>query len=290
MKYKSLISPSEKSLTAIINTDNGQLVGLLQPSDALDYMHGGGRSEDDYKRNTAGWPNSEILMFPIVSASKGNKIVFEGNKYDLDQHGIVRAIKPSISSPQDKNDTMDLSYDYESSQPVDNSIRNKKSAESPKTMALPFSFRFTKSHTVNDALNTVLTIENTSDAAFSYALGWHPAFNPLGNSNEGFFFDAAGNRLMCLDSLVGFTKRDGGLEIFYDGIKYINEKTGEGFKLKSDLGHLMLWAPTTDLFCIEPITEKKEKGTQIDLTPGKSYKNVMMSGHKKTYHVEITPL
>ena len=76
----------------------------------------------------------------------------------------------------------------------------------------------------------------------------------------------------------------------FEDCKYINEKTGEGFKLKSDLGHLMLWAPTTDMFCIEPITEKKEKGTQIDLTPGKSYKNVMMSGHKKTYHVEITPL
>ena len=284
-------------LTAIVNCDNGQLVSLKAFNE--EYMHDGGRASDDPSLikpvkmgldEIPSWNNSEIVMFPIVSSSRDHTVMYNGNKFPLDQHGIVRAMIPEIVRSTLQPDTASVHWNYEAGTQVDNSARHDSKPDSPGYVQLPFGFELVKTFIVNDvSVRTTLAIHNTGDTPFSYALGWHPAFTPQGSTKAGLFYYAKDSQIISLETLA---QREKGSAIMLPGeneVSYFDAISKRGLTVKGDLGSMMLWSPNPKMFCIEPITEKAEKGTLFDLSVPGTYKNSVQPGEQREFTVEIFP-
>ena len=290
-------SAAGQSLTAVINRANGQLVSV----NAFDgeYMHEGGRAFDDpylikpVERNIGGnpsWANSEIVMFPIVSSSLDNTVMYNGKKFPLDQHGIVRAMTPEIVYSDSQPEKATILWKYIAGTQIDNSARNAVKPESPAHMQLPFGFELVKTFIVNDvSVRTTLLVRNTGDNPFSYALGWHPAFIPQGISQAGLFRDSADSSIITLDALAQMAAGRAKVLLGESEVCYDNSITERGLIVKADLGSMMLWSPNARMFCIEPITEKAEKGTHFDLSVPGTYNHSLQPGEQKAFTVEIFP-
>ncbi|HIH32261.1 TPA: hypothetical protein HA235_06145 [Candidatus Woesearchaeota archaeon] len=292
MSY-SLIKDKHSSLTAIINNYNGQLISLNDGKD--EFMHQGGRDKTDPLRNTEGWPNSDLIMFPIVSASKDNVIKYGPHLYPMDQHGIVRAMRPFIKSDESK---IIVKYIYRADTKIDNSLRHKKDPKNPEEMSLPFSFDMEIEYAVDyKLLHTSITVKNISDVAFGYALGKHPAFNSFTDDpKKGRFLDDEDMVIMCSDEFNDDVELnlENLMEISKTGAKVLKNQScaiyvhkNNRITVNSNLGDIMLWSPSKNLFCMEPITGKAKKGTLVDLSPNGTYKNVLNPGEAKRYNITI---
>ncbi|MFA5796641.1 MAG: hypothetical protein WC916_01220 [Candidatus Woesearchaeota archaeon] len=290
MTYIELKDPTNKNaLTAIVNTANGQLFSINHNGD--EYMHAGGRAEDDILRDTRGWSNSELIMFPIVSKSQDNTILYDGKTFPLGQHGIIRAMTPSVEYNENHPEEIDFVYCYTAETSIDNSLRFNKDSTNPQYMTLPIGFKVRKKHIViGDALETRISVENNEDKPFCYALGWHPAFLTHGNSKQGRFYGYGGTHIGSLKKIMEASKSGAHALKDKEYVKYINKETGKGVELETDFGNIMLWSPASHLVCIEPITDKCEKGALIDLSPHESYNHTIYPGEKSEYTTLIRPI
>lgn len=296
MSYTPIID-KKSNVTATINNYNGQLISL---KNIVEYIHPGGRAIEDPLRDVEGWSNSDLTMFPIVSASKNHKIIYDGKTYPLDQHGIIRAMTPSITYDKKTASQVSIKYVYDLLTKIDNSLKHQKDSEKPAYMTLPFGFNLELIHSINDQrLNTAIRVKNNSNNAFCYALGRHPAFKScVENSKKGMFYNIKGDPIMhkdnsnknvplTLDILLEISKVSAKFLENQNYVLFYNEEEDSGIELQSDLESIMLWSPNKSLFCMEPITEKLEKGSVIDLSPKGSYKNILAPGEEKKYSMEI---
>lgn len=297
LSSRNVPSCADQSLTAVINRANGQLVSLKMFNE--EYMHCGGRALDDpcvvqSQREVVGrnpsWPNSEIVMFPIVNSSLDNTVTYNGKKFPLDQHGIVRAMTPEIVHDSSQPEKATVLWKYLAETQVDNSARSALKPESPAHMQLPFSFELIKTFVINDtSLRTTLLVRNTGDNAFSYALGWHPAFTSQGNSYAQIFYDSEDKEIITLEDLARMETGLAKILLGETNVLHDNTFTSRRLIVRGALGSTMLWSPNSGMFCIEPITEKAEKGTPVDLSVSGTYKNSLKPGEQKEWTVEIIP-
>lgn len=119
------------------------------------------------------WASHSPILFPVVGAVRDNKVVINGEWYDMNKHGFVR---PENFELCDSNDTM-LEYLYTSND------MTKKS--------YPFDFAFkAKFEVAEQSVKVTYTVENTGDTDMPFFVGGHPGFNvPFPSDAESVLTD-----------------------------------------------------------------------------------------------------
>jgi len=297
MKNKYIVL-NDSGITALINPLNGQLVSLFLRRELI---HPGGRFSDDPKKDIDGWANSGLIMFPIVSASKDNVISYDGKKYALDQHGMIRSLVPICSLTNDvklKMKTINrciVKYHYKKNAKVNNIkyVKNKDTKSiNPKVMHLPFSFDLSEEYYINakeKRLEITTSIKNTSKKTFCYALGRHPAFIlDSNNYMDCAFYDSNGKEVITLPKLIELSKASA---YIMHGVKSViahDNHSKKGVRVWTDFGNIMLWSPKENMFCIEPITDRVgNNDIELDLSSRGSYRDLLYPDKTKKYHTMI---
>ena len=190
-----------------------------------------------------------------------------------------------------------ITYEYNKGESIDNSLRHQQNPLVPKEMYLPFGFSLSKKIWINSEsmIKVELTVENTGDLRFNYALGWHPAFLTNGDPKRGRFRNMYGVKVDDIENLVETSKTGAHHIPEIRSIFYRNNETRRGIELGKNFDGCMLWAPNKDMFCIEPLTDKREKGALIDLSsryyekPENSYNRFIAPGQRDVYSMYIRP-
>jgi hypothetical protein len=278
-KHLDYIILKDSDITATINPSNGQLISLFI---GRELIHPGGRFEDDPKRNVDGWSNSGLIMFPIVGASKDNSIIYDGKSYPLDQHGILRSMTPVCNA--EKKHCI-VQYIYTKNTRIKN-IKYCNDKIHPEYLALPFSFEVSEKYLINKKerrLEITTSIKNNSDKQFSYALGRHPAFIAI--KDMMIYIDEM--EKLDMQQLMHESKTGIGAYIVRGATNVLACNKQLGVKLWTDFGSIMLWSPKENMFCIEPITDRKENDVILDLSSKGSYDKILRPKETKKYHTYI---
>lgn len=241
-----VIELKNDSLTARINADNWQLFSL--ELDETEFMWGGGKPEElKTEEEKQGWPNSGIVMFPIVGRADDDRITIDGTQYPMTQHGVSRHLPSTLVQRSDKR--VGLLQLYQ----ADTDIKTPKI-----TCVFPFDFSLYREFILRDGFLTFrVNIVNECARDFPYAVGWHPAFRvPLGDSYiEYIYYQCIGKGLR--KHFIGEIKEEsktGALVLPHiNEVKYVS---GIGrVTVSSDFGHMQIWSPEgQNLICLEPIT------------------------------------
>jgi galactose mutarotase-like enzyme len=211
------------ALTAAINPRNQQLVSLQK--NGVEYMHGGGKPENE---RDPGWPNSEIIMFPIVGPALDGKIHTPKGTIPMGQHGIVRYLPFTLTHATQNEATYTLHYAANDAVPT-------PKGETP----WPYSFSIEKKYTLTDnGLEFLARVTNESGEPMPYMFGWHPAFR----------FDSLNQTLNELPLAIVRQAQPA-------VIVASNYVSTRGLSVRSNCSHTMLWCPSEgQLFCIEPVS------------------------------------
>ena len=116
------------------------------------------------------WGSYAPNLFPIIGALKDHTYLFEGKKYKLPKHGIIRHNKNITLVEHTKNSlTFGLTYS-------DASLK-----------IYPFKFEFLITYRLQDNTIEVLhTVKNLGDNTMFFSVGGHPAFKCPVFDNENY--------------------------------------------------------------------------------------------------------
>lgn len=113
-----------------------------------------------WQGDPAYWPSYSPILFPVVGAVRDNKVMINGEWFDMNKHGFVR---PENFELCHSSDTM-LEYLYSSND------MTKKS--------YPFDFDFKVKFEVSESsVKVTYTVKNTGDKEMPFFVGGHPGFN-----------------------------------------------------------------------------------------------------------------
>jgi galactose mutarotase-like enzyme len=170
-------------LTAKFNPLGAEWTSLISKKNGIEYI---------WQASPDVWPRHAPNLFPIVGKVANNSFTYQGQTYEIGQHGFAR----------------DLSFEVESAS-NDQLVFLLRS--SPETLKLyPFDFEFRVIYYLkNDGVRIVYSVKNPSATNILwFSVGAHPAFNiPLGNGgNFSDYYIAFSDK-----ETVGRYKIDGGL-------------------------------------------------------------------------------
>jgi galactose mutarotase-like enzyme len=145
-------------LTATINDKGAELTSLKGP-DGTEYL---------WQAKKEVWPRHAPVLFPIVGRLKNNKYFYEGNEYELGQHGFAR----------------DMKFHRETASGNSCSYRLSSSDETLKNY--PFEFILQISYTLTgNTLQTEYIVHNPAAHTLIASIGAHPGFRcPLGQDEN----------------------------------------------------------------------------------------------------------
>lgn len=276
------ISDRSGKTSAKINLGNSQMFSLKHKG--MEFMWGGGRlDEDKIPAEKSGWQNSEIIMFPIVGASKSGRVIIEGKEYPMGQHGTARHAGFMLSSHTGSTATFIQTYH----------ARDKVGGQGYAS-SFPFDYRIKKTYSVGTAaLMFAVEIANLSERPMPYAIGWHPAFLTFPDQPREHFV-----RVMSAETSVP--------QIYY--IDTIKERSKNGsivesssaaeyscplgtISVESHLGYIQLWSPEgQSQVCVEPISARPDPNYDGELSEKQGYKTLLARATEEfTFRVGITP-
>lgn len=268
------------NLEVKVNLDNGQLISLKMND--FEYFHNGG--ENSYSGR--GWKNSEIIPFPIFGPPIDQQAEVKGEIFFLEQHGISRYLDWELL--KSKKDMITLIQKYDSKK-----IPNPKYStnnEHPKYLTwIPFTLE--KTFELKDrTLVCTLKLINNSNSDMPYMLGWHPAFDMLGEAEDGKFFKDDGKSIADMKKVVLESNSPPVTALVKEGINAITYKnSGKEIRVSSeDFDNIMIWSPNINsgMFCIEHLSK-------IPIHDGsKHFDNIeefelLKSNESKTYSINI---
>ena len=115
------------------------------------------------------WARHAPVLFPIVGKLKDNFFVFEGNRYELPQHGFARDMKFELTEHSTSTCTFEINANTET--------KNN----------FPFEFRFQINYQLlENKLITTYKIFNPSAKPIFFSVGAHPGFNCPLLPNENY--------------------------------------------------------------------------------------------------------
>lgn len=247
-----------------VTLDAGELTGYSVKGH--EYVH---------QKGSPGWGSSDTEMFPIIGPTAKAKFQVQTPR-DIaiqDQHGLLREMDYELVSQGDTGAT--FRKEYRARTPVRNSKYPEKSNR--EYLFWTYDFGFQKQFSLTDeGLEITFTVSGERDTP--YMLGYHPAFK-LYSENPKII---AGKRTIFLDEIMEVGDR--ALEV--PNCEEILLKDKKELRIKTEgFGNFMLWSPTSNMVCIEPITFYPYAVEQGNLHAGFQY----LGDGVKPYRVRITP-
>ena len=260
---------------ALVNSDNGQLVSLKE--EGVEFMHDGGRSDSE----DSAWRASEITCFPIFGRSNNHQVVFSGQTYDVDQHGLSRALPWKVVEYFHEGVTLDQFYRGD---PIPNPKTGRKGH--PDTMTyMPFHLRKIFNLRQHN-LTAIFSVVNNGTGPMAYNFGWHPGFQIQGEVDQGVFLDSHGQWICSLDDVLE-SPNEVRVEKNCNEIVYLGDQAR---KIKvwtpaDSFTDMVLWVPeNTGPVCMEPVVNPIEPGAKY-FDEGEF--SVLEPGKGATYRVKI---
>ncbi len=105
------------------------------------------------------WTGRSPIMFPICGRLYSGGYTFNGNRYEMDIHGIVKTAQFTVNKQTESSITFELK------------------ANEDTLKSYPFDFTFTVTYTLNNnSLITEFTVVNNGETPMPFSLGAHPGF------------------------------------------------------------------------------------------------------------------
>lgn len=126
--------------------------------------------EHIWQADKAVWGYHAPILFPYCGKLKDGKLEVDGEVYDSPaQHGFARTAKHSLVCANAEKIVLELK-------------------DNPETLAVfPWKFRLLSTFVLEkDALHHTLTVENPGQEAFSFGIGYHPAFTVPFDENHQY--------------------------------------------------------------------------------------------------------
>jgi len=154
-----MITILNDTLKANINFKGAELNSLIKIDDQTEYI---------WQADPNHWARHAPFLFPIVGKLKNDEYLYDGNQYNLSQHGFVR----------------DLDFDVISNSTSECTLELKSSMNT--RISYPFKFSFRVSYALlENFLETSVEIENTDHHDMYFSFGGHPAFKcPIDNESK----------------------------------------------------------------------------------------------------------
>jgi galactose mutarotase-like enzyme len=122
-----------------------------------------------WQANEKIWPRHAPVLFPIVGKLKENKYEFDGQSYQLGQHGFARDMKFKVVERSDTKCTLELQSD------------SKSKKQYPFDFSLKIIYELS-----NNELTTRYQVENKGAKKMFFSIGAHPGFRCPLEANEKF--------------------------------------------------------------------------------------------------------
>ena len=203
-----------------------------------------GETEFMHQKGQPGWGHTDAEMFPLIGPTEkaGYRVQVPRGNAIQDQHGLLRELTYDL----DKSTETSAAYvkNYKAGTLVPNSKYPERSRA--RQLLWPFSFQFRKHFELSgEELKIRFVVSGDRDMPFM--LGYHPAFalhTPearVVSSEKSFSLREV---MEAGDRAVEVSDTD---TLFLEDREAIKIKT-QGF------GHFMLWSPTPNMICVEPVT------------------------------------
>lgn len=208
-----------------------------------------------------GWAHTDTEMFPIIGPTDkaGFRVHVPRGNAILDQHGLLRELSYALEKKEDTR----ASYlkTYTAGTLVSNSKFPDKSTA--QRLIWPYSFEFKKTFRVTPT-SLQIGFEVSGQRDMPFMIGYHPAFKlrtphaSIKTASASYGIQEimdAGNRAIEVPQTE---------ELFLEDEHSIRIRS-KGF------GHFMLWAPTENMICVEPISFYPYTVDQVSLHEGFMY-------------------
>lgn len=284
-----------ENFKAVVDEKGAQLTHLYNKAEDFDYIW-----------NNEIWPKHAPVLFPAIGRSNDDSYTYEGQKFDMPQHGFVSEYTFDVAEKTEETLTLSLSANDET----------KK--------IYPFDFNLAITFTLKaDGLHWDFKVSNNGDNTLSFALGSHPAFN-LPINRAGTFADYQIEVTPKVDELKHFKIvkkpypfREGSLEtikdyrdgaihlnydMFADGLIIIENSGLQALKLTSpktkhtitvtldDFKYVCLWTKEgadAPFLCVEPFEGLPDVyGDPVDIMT-KEGNDVLAAHASKTFSYDI---
>ncbi len=222
-----------KNGNQVVKIEGGELVSYR--AEGYEFMH---------QKGEPGWGNTDTEMFPIIgpTAGAGYRVQVPKGNAVQDQHGLLRELT-YIPEGQEEHSASYVK-DYKAGTLVSNSKYPDRS-KAPKLM-WPFSFVFRKHfHLDEEGLRITFLISGERD--MPYMVGYHPAFQ----------LRSPDARVIAEGKSIGLKEvmasGDRALEIADTETLVLEDEKNMGIRTRG-FGRFMLWSPTPNMICVEPVT------------------------------------
>ncbi|MHA8262994.1 aldose 1-epimerase family protein [Lactobacillaceae bacterium Melli_B3] len=150
---------SNDNLTIKINSKGAEL-NSVKGDNGIEYL---------WQGDANFWGRHAPILFPIVGRLKNDQYEFDGQHYQLGQHGFARDMEFTLSEQTDNSITMELSSDAKTKQ------------------WYPFDFKLLIKYTlIKSSVRVNLIVLNTDDQKIYFSVGAHPAFNIPLTTDQSF--------------------------------------------------------------------------------------------------------
>ena len=262
--------------TVLLNSDDGFSKVKINKGELVSYRKKG--VEYIHQKENKGWNNSDTEMFPVIGPTLKNNFVVSTpkGKAVLDQHGLLREFEYVLNINDRKSAVFSKIYKKNTL------LKNRKfpNKSSKEHVFWPYDFSFKKKFTLtNDSLEVIFEV--SSEKNMPYMLGYHPAFELSGLSNETL---STKNKNITLTNI--FKSGSDALPILDTNEILLQHSTKNNLKITTKgFEHFMLWTEENTMLCIEPITHFPELSTQKY-----SEENMRISTGSELYSIKINIL
>ena len=220
------------------------------------------------------WGRVSPVLFPIVGRVKDGFYVYDGQKYELSQHGFLRDQQFEVLS----NDASSVSFQYES--------KGSKLAVYPFEHAVVITYSL-----IADVVSITWQVFNKDTKTMYYGIGGHPAFALDADGDYEFRFDAQKDvseltltkghvdQAILMETLnpVAVTfdafKNDAIIYTNVDAVELVNKRNGDTVRADfPGFNFVGLWTSVVDdalspFICIEPwigITDRIDASGKLE--------------------------
>jgi galactose mutarotase-like enzyme len=149
---------SNSRLSIAVDTFGAELKSLKRKSDGREYMWD---AKPEY------WKRTSPVLFPIVGSLSDGQYIYNGNSYEMSQHGFAR----------------DKEFELVSS--TDDELKFVLKSDSETKAKYPFDFELEIGYKINDDnVQVSWFVKNKSDKDMYFSIGGHPAFNCPVNKDD----------------------------------------------------------------------------------------------------------